>query len=258
MLIQSEHNGHYLTFSEEEHAYQLDGKLIPGVTSILHEGLPTSPSLISWTVKTGSQYVVEQLKQFPEQVNRLPEYLLEEIIKKSTTAGKRKAKEAADVGSVVHDWAEQYESKEGVDFSLIRKIDEHPDKEKIQNCINRFCEWKETNSDEIIGHEEIVASVAHQFGGKFDRLCRRGNRVILSDYKTSGSIYSNYFIQLAAYSLALEEWKGIEVDGLEILRFGKTDAEFETKLVKGKRKIQELKKQFIRCAETYRFMREWK
>lgn len=251
MLVQSESKGHFLTFNTDEHLYQLDGKLVPGVTGILHKGLPTSPHLMTWMSKTAGWYVVDQLKQFPEQVNRLPNYLLDEIVKKSTQAGKAKAKEAADIGSIVHDVAEKLEAGIKCDMSFINS---HPEKEKIFNCLDRFYEWQVENNDEIIGHEEIIASVDHRFAGKFDRLSRRKSRIILSDYKTSGSIYVSHFIQLAAYALALEEWKGIKIDGLEILRFGKGDAAFETQIITGPKKIQALKDQFVRCRQTYEFM----
>jgi hypothetical protein len=255
VLIQSESNGHYLTFNDEEHSYQLDGKIVPGVTSILHKGLPQSPTLVTWMIKTGGLYVIDQLKQFPEQVNKLPDYLLTEIVSKSITASNREARKAANIGSLVHNVAEKIES--GVLYDTTPLL-QHPEKEKIFNCLRRFEEWRIDNKDEIIGHEEIIASSTNLFGGKFDRLARRGKSVILSDYKTSGAIYANQFIQLAAYAIALEEWKGIEIDGLEILRFGKADAAFETQLIKGKKKIQELKEQFVRCRQTYDFMEDWK
>lgn len=255
MLIQSQRGDNYLTFDEEKHQYQLNGKVVPGVTSILHNGLPTSHTLITWMVKTGGWYVVEQLKQFPEQVGKLPNYLLDEIVKKSTGASKQEANKAAAIGSIVHDIAEKIEAGQEYDKSV---IEQHVDKDKIINCLQRFEEWRKENRDEIIGHEDIVASVIHQYGGKYDRLCRRGKLVVLSDYKTSSSIYSSHFVQLAAYAIALEEWKGVEVDALEVLRFGKGDAEFETQCIKNKKQIQELKEQFVRSVGTYKFTQEWK
>lgn len=255
MLIQSESKGSYLTFDDTEHTYTLNGKLVPGVTTILHHSLPTSPYLITWMSKLAGQYVVNQLKQFPEQVNKLPDYLLEEVVKKSTQASKQEAKKAADVGSIVHDYCEKIEA--GIPYEM-ETILTHPDKDKIVNCLNKFEEWRVSNKDEITGHEEIIASVSYGFAGKFDRLCSRHGKLILSDYKTSGDIYTSYFIQLAAYAIALEEWKGLEVDGLEVLRFGKKDAKFEVELLTGKKKIQELKDQFVRCKQTYDFTQRWK
>lgn len=253
MLIQSESNGSYLTFNEEEHSYTLNGKQVPGVTTILHNGLPTSHTLITWMSKQAGWYVVEQLKQCPEPVIKLPSYLLEEIVKKSTSASKKKASEAATIGSLVHDIAEKIESGQPWDKSLVEK---HVDREKITNCLEKFEEWRVGNKDEIIGHEDIIASVTHSFGGKYDRLCKRGKHIVLSDYKTSGAIYISQFVQLAAYAIALEEWKGIKVDALEILRFGKADAKFETEIIKSPKKIQELKDQFVRCKGTYEFTME--
>lgn len=254
MLIQSQSGENYLTFDDDAHTYTLNGKLVPGVTTILHNGLPTSHVLINWMVKTGAWYVIHQLEQFPEQVNRLPKYLLDEIAKKSTGASKAEANKAAAIGSIVHDIAEKIESGKEWDKAV---VEAHVDRAKIENCLKTFEEWREENKDEIIGHEDIIASVGHSFGGKYDRLCKRGKSLVLSDYKTSSSIYTSQFIQLAAYAIALEEWKGIKVDALEVLRFGKGDASFETKIIKSKKQIQELKDQFVRCRETYNFMKEW-
>jgi len=255
VLIQSQHEENYLTFDDVAHTYNLNGKLVPGVTTVLHNSLPTGQQLITWMVKQGSLYTVDQLKLCPEQVSRLPKYLLEEIVKKSTQASKAVAQQAAGIGTVVHDVAEKIEAGQEYDKAV---VESHPDKEKIENCLKRFEEWRGENKDEIIGHEDIIASVVHGYGGKYDRLCKRGGRIILSDYKTSSGIYTAQFIQLAAYAIALEEWKGIEVEGLEILRFGKKDASFETKLVKSKKQIQELKDQWVRCRQTYDFVKEWR
>lgn len=250
MLIQSEHDGHYLTFNDDEHTYQLDGRLIPGVTTILHNGLPTNHTLITWMNKQSGWYVVDQLKQFPEQVNRLPNYLLDEIVKKSTHAGKAKAKEAASIGSVVHLFAECDLMQQPFDQSL---INDHLDRGKIELCIKEYLKWRQESGYKTIDCEQIVASVKHQFAGKYDYLASNKNKIILIDFKTSGSIYSSHKIQVGgAYRSALSEWRGISVDGIDLVRFGK-DGSFEHCLVTKKKELKDYEDQFIRCLDTYRF-----
>jgi hypothetical protein len=61
------------------------------------------------------------------------------------------------------------------------------------------------------------------------------------------------YVQLAAYATAIKEWMGLDVGGLEILRFGKEDGEFETLLIDDPIEIQRFKDQAIRCRETFEF-----
>jgi len=257
----SESNGNVLVFEDDKekkiHRYILNGEIVPGVTT-LNRAYPTSPHLITWTAKQAALYVIDQLKTYvPEPVSKLPEYLLEEIAKKSTQAGKKKAREAASIGSLVHNYAEQYDKSQSITPELAKQIKEHEEKKKIEKCIEKYHDWMKGNKDEIIDQEEIVGSVLHRFGGKYDTLRRRGNLTILSDYKTSTGIHTEYLIQLGAYALALEEWRGIKVDAVEVIRFGKTGGEFETKLIKNQHCIEAFKQQFIRNIQTYSFREEW-
>lgn len=257
-LIFSEHEGHYLTFDETEHVYSLDGEKIPGVTTINHIGFPESPMLSTWKIKEGSRYTIEQLKQFPQQVNKLPEYLLDEVIKSSSVAHKAAAKEAADIGSLVHDYAEQWESTGKITDELTEKIKNHEDNDKITRCVDKFKAWKDENHDTIIGHEQILASPTYKYGGKYDRLSKRGNSVVLGDFKTSSGIYTGYFVQLAAYTILLKEWCDIDVDIIEIIRFGKKKGDFEVESLKAPKKIEALKNQFLRNLDTFHFIKEFK
>jgi hypothetical protein len=138
-------------------------------------------------------------------------------------------------------------------------------KDKLLNGIGKFKTWKEGNKDELIASESLIASPTHLFCGKFDRLARRNGRLILDDFKTSNSIYLDHFIQLGAYSIAIREWLGMNVEGLEILRFGKDDGEFETLLIDDPKEIKMFEEQAIRCRQTYEFRKmeqdprwEWK
>ncbi len=254
MLIQSESDGHFLTFDDEAHRYQLDGNPVPGVTGINKQGYPAAPSLITWLSKQAAWYTIEQLKQFPEQVVRLPEYLLDEVAKKATQAGKKVAKQAADIGSIVHDFAEAFIGKNEPKLVILEGIIAyHPDREKIMLCIREFKKWEEENKYEQIDAEQIIASVQYQYAGKYDSLVKKGNKVILIDYKTSAGIYAEQKIQVGgAYRQALKEWRKIDIDGIDIVRFGK-DGSFEHELVTRKSYLDDFRDQFIRNLETAKF-----
>lgn len=254
-LIFSESHGHHLTFDDIKHTYALDGNVIPGVTSVLKSGYPAAPSLITWLSKQAAWYTIEQLKQFPEQVDRLPDYLLDEIAKKATQAGKKIAKEAADIGSLVHSYAEiSRDSNKLKEYGiLMNKIIDHPDKEKIQACIDQFNKWQDESKYEMIDAEQTIASVTYQYAGKYDRLVKSGSKTILIDFKTSSGIFAEHWQQVSgAYRLALQEWRDISIDGVDLVRFGK-DGSFEHELLTKKSIMEEHTEQFLRNLQTAKY-----
>lgn len=251
MLIQSESHGHYLTFTktEKDHFYTLDGKIVPGVTTVNH-AYPKAERLIEWQAGEAAKYAIEQLSLCPEQVSKLPKYLLDEIVKKSKQASKKKTKEAADIGSLVHSYCEQYPEPSP---ELVETILVHKDSEKIKLCTNEFIKWTEASKYETVDAEQSIASVQYRYAGTYDRLVKHGKKFILIDFKTSSGIYSTHKIQVGgAYRQALKEWRDLEIDGIDLVRFGK-DGSFEHELITRKSWLDEFTEQFIRNLETSQF-----
>lgn len=242
-----------LVFDEKSHRYILNSEPVPGVTSILKESSPGSPQLEAWKINQSLNALVERIKSVPLPVAEWPKAFWEEAVKYAKSAWRSTAKKAADIGSIVHDYCESIEGGKTFDLSI---IETHPDKEKIKTCIEKFEAWRKLNGDTIMAQEGIVASVDQGYAGKFDRLAKRGDKVVLSDFKTSGRIYPEYWVQLAAYVIAIEEWLGINVDIIEIIRIGKEDGAFEAVQISDPIDIIELREQFIRQLETYAFFKE--
>lgn len=255
-MIESRSGNNILTFDEEKHVYKLNGDHVNSVTTINKLSLPESPRLAAWKVGEGALSVIERLKEVPIPVKDFPPYFIEEVVKKSKAAWMTTARKAANIGTIIHDYAEQFEFKGKIDEELHERIVQHKDKSKIFSCIKKFRRWKIQNKDIILRHEEILGSILYSFAGKFDRLSSRNGLIVLSDFKTSSGFFIDQLIQLAAYVILLKEWLNINVDVIEIIRFGKEDGEFEVKQVKDKNEIKELQKQFIRGLETYKFMKE--
>lgn len=252
--MESTKNGHVLEFKEDTHRYKLDGRAVPGTTTFTKGGYPTSPLLTSWMVGQGAQYAIGQYQKLQRDAVIITDEKIKEIVKASKTAYQVAATEAADIGTVVHDYAHLVETGRAREALQMLSEYEGSDRwDRINNGVKKFDEWRAQTVDEIVALEEIVASVEHQFGGKFDRLTRRAGRIILSDYKTSNGIYVDQFIQLAAYSIAIEEWLGLRVEGYEILRFGKEDGEFQTLMIDNNIEMRSLRDQAIRCRDTYTF-----
>lgn len=232
-LLTSTARGHTLQFDEVKHRYTLDGIIVPGVTTVLKGGYPESEALTRWRIKQG--------------------------IKEYET--KAKVNEAASVGTILHEYAYYIDLGKPLPDDMYQRIESHSKKADIRNCVHQFQRWKDRSVDKIIGSEDIIAGrdkgaedeEVVYFAGKYDRLAERNGKIVLSDFKTSSGIYITQFMQLAAYAVALEYWKRIKVDALEVLRFGKKDPEFETKLIDDGDAIAELKRQFIRTLRTHAF-----
>ncbi|MCK5020272.1 MAG: hypothetical protein KAS32_24750 [Candidatus Peribacteraceae bacterium] len=251
-VITSEKSGHVLTFNEKTHRYYCDDKSIPGVTGTNKQGFPTSVMLIGWQIGQGAKYAIDEVKALIKGKKKLTQKVIKNIIKSSKTASLRVAQVSADIGTVVHDYVYCDAQKLPFDMSI---IDNHVDKEKINKCLKSYYDWKATVNDEVESAEQIVASVKHWYAGKYDRVAIRDGKRILQDFKTSSYFFIDQFIQLSAYKMAIEEWLGLKIDGLEVIRFGK-DGSFDTKMIEAE-KIPFYEEQFIRNLKTSQFRKTY-
>lgn len=253
LVSKSSDSRHTIQFSESSHRYKLDGKPCVGVTTFIKAGYPTSMGLIQWMKGQSIQYTVDWFNN-RGIVLKPDEDELKELFKAAKAADQKTSQEAADVGTIVHDLAYLTELGKTQEVEALKEqILPLPAKDKILNGFGKFKAWKEQNKDELVMSESLIASPTHLFCGKFDRLAKRDGKYVISDFKTSGSIYLDQYIQLGAYSIACREWLGINVEGLEVLRFGKDDGEFETLLINDPKEIKVFEEQAIRCRQTHEF-----
>jgi|GEM_PF-3340830 len=254
---------HKIQFKESSHRYKwvcpCHAKKPPtGVTTFTKGGYPTSIGLINWMKDQSAKFIIKWFeKRGNTDISDLTEEEYEELLRDARAADREVSQEAADIGTLVHDFAYLTELKKGQEAqTLYGQILTLPGevKEKVVNGIDKFKEWKELHIEDTLElSETLVASPMHCFCGKFDRLAKRKGRLILGDFKTSKSIYLDQFIQLAAYRIAIREWLGLNVDGLEVLRFGKDDGDFETLLVNDPKELAQFEMQAIRCRDTHNF-----
>lgn len=99
---------------------------------------------------------------------------------------------------------------------------------KAENAFNQFKEWQEQTRIEIVSTERSFVSERYQFGGTIDAIGRdMKGRIVLVDWKTSAAVYQDYLIQLAAYSLLLEECQPeLTPTAFHLLRVAKESADF--------------------------------
>lgn len=163
---------------------------------------------------------------------------------------------AGRIGTAVHRYVELYDTNGPDDADANREVlaaslDNAAAELSFRNCLGGFRQYcSERAPLHRLASEGMVASVAYQYAGTFDRLGARKGRIVLSDFKTSKGIYFSHLVQLGAYSLAIKEWLGIKVQEFEVLRFGK-DGTFEPLTITGRRAILKWEQQAIRCRETY-------
>jgi RecB family exonuclease len=198
-----------------------DGKRVPSVTTIL--GILNKPALLDWAWKCG----------------------LEGLDYKAVRDN------AADIGTLAHAMIQAHLNGAEPDTSEYSALDIVT----AENCLIKYWEWEAEHKDwEPVIVEGQFVSEAHKFGGTIDCLMRDGEGGLhLVDHKSSKAIYSDMFIQLAAYSHLLTE-AGYDVADTRILRIGKDGTvDFEERVAKDLSKEWDL---FTHCRAIYELKKE--
>lgn len=175
-----------LKFNEKAHRYWLDGKPIPGVTTLLGKGLP-KPALPYWAAKSVAEYVIDN----PEGVEQLRAMGRGPAVAALKGVPWEKRDEAAVRGTDVHAIAEDVIHGREVD------VPEH-----LLAHVEGYVRWLDAFQVEPILTERRVANRKWWFAGTFDAVVRIGGETLLVDLKTSKAIYGDVAAQVAAYSNA--------------------------------------------------------
>lgn len=164
-----------LTFDEARHRYTLDGKPVPGVTTILGKGLP-KPGLPYWAANTVAQYAVDHRDADYHELRRSPW---------------AERDQAAVRGTTVHAYAEQLAHGEDVDVPA-----------ELAGYVQGAVDILDEYEVEPLYAEARLASRKHWYAGTADLFATVGLDVWLLDWKTSKGVHGDYFMQLAAYARA--------------------------------------------------------
>ena len=197
-----------------------DGVKVPSVTTILGR-FKDSGGLIKWAYKQGREHENLAMRGLPA-----PSHLYDNVQK------------AALAGTIAHDMIEAHVlalgvgADDGMDAAVAvgqRYMDEPDDvKQKAWNSYKQFRKWL-ANTRITITHTEMGnVSERHKFGGTLDAVGRDADgKVVLVDWKTSNAVYGDMLVQLAAYSLLLEENQpDLAPEGYHLLRVAKESADF--------------------------------
>lgn len=150
------------------------GTRVPSVTTIL--GVLGKPWLLDWAWNLGREGI--EMKGY---VDRL-----------------------AGIGTLVH--AMILEDLSGGERRADRDQFSADQNSLADNSFLSYLEWKRgLSSIEPCLLEHKIISERHRFGGTFDFYGRVNGEYTLIDFKTSKGVYTEHFIQLAAYDIALRE-----------------------------------------------------
>jgi hypothetical protein len=174
-----------MAFGKPTHYYEdANGKRIPGVTTILNEGLP-KPALINWAANATAEAAVNRWDELTDMgpADRLK-------ILKAARYEDRDA--AAKRGTEVHTIAERLIFGEEVAV---------PD--ELRGHVEAYVKFLDDWAPNPVLTEVTVINYTHGYAGTLDMIFDRGDGNILADIKTTRSgIYGETALQLAAYRYA--------------------------------------------------------
>lgn len=170
-----------MKYSKHKQYYNKEGVEVPSATTII--SILNKPALVKWANIMGFKRT-----------------RTEDILSR-----------AAEIGTLMHDCLEKF--FKGEKFSLPEKHFNYKDILLIR--LDGFFGWKEKQSNvkAILLEEELVTDT---FGGTMDFYGELNSENIILDFKTSSNVYSSMFLQLAAYTIIMEE-RGYQVDAVGIL-----------------------------------------
>lgn len=184
-----------VSFEEDGHTYKIGETLVPGATTIL--GVMNKPFLVPWSAKMVWSALTGKYKQIKKGTEE--EY--EKLILEAKGAAGRKSKDARDSGTLAHDWVEKYigAKMKGEIYAEVLKDEE------AQHAIDEFLLWEASHKVEYLASELVLGSKEHLFAGKIDCVAVVDEVPTVLDWKTSSMISDDHLLQLAGYSILLEE-----------------------------------------------------
>ncbi|KOG22009.1 hypothetical protein [Streptomyces viridochromogenes] len=234
---------------------------VPGVTSVVGM-LPKQDFLGPWQANMAADLAIDSFDYLRQMADR------DRAGAKRYIAGaaRRYTEVRSKLGSRAHDVFERLMNGEEVDYV-------HPD---IVNHVRHFQEFLAAVNPELVRAEDVAWSYEHEYAGSFDAILRIWVQVdtfgrititpdrsgtpilVMVDYKTSKSTYTDVALQLAAYRYAdviIDEDGNEEpmpaIDSAAVLHI--TDEEWSFKGVRADRDVFDY---FVTLRKVFRWVRE--
>lgn len=209
-----------LEFNEGKHVYTVNGQKIPSVTGIT--GVIDKPALAPWFGKMCGLWVENNQDRITDLLTEhgVDEIKLKAFIKDMKAHPRTASREAADIGTLVHQFAEEW----GLGLEP-----EMPANPLARTAAEAFLDWAREHKVKILEAEFKVYSKTYHYAGTCDLDAEIDGARCIVDYKTSSGIWPEYAFQVAAYQHARQEELGIAYDRRWIVRFPKDGKGFEAK-----------------------------
>lgn len=175
-----------LTFAAGNHTYRLDGRPIPGVTTLLGKGLP-KPALTYWSAKMVAEFVADN----EAEVETLRGMGRGPMIGALKGVPWQTRDTAAIRGTDIHALAEELVHGRDVDVP-----------EALVDVVDGYVRWLDAWQPEVIWTERPVANRQWWYAGKPDVICKIAGETWLLDWKSSKAIYGDNALQVACYGNA--------------------------------------------------------
>jgi hypothetical protein len=230
--------------------YTYQDKPIQSVTEVL--SMLNKPLLLPWGVKiTAAEFKRLMLQHH----HGFTEDQIDAIEVESKKAYRKKSEEAMGTGTAVHDAIEQYVA--GNTY-----LDQLPEG-AVKNGLKAFVAWGETVELDIHSQEQTVygwdnlvdklEGMLPLYAGKYDMLAKVDGVLTMCDFKVAKDIYPEYWIQLNAYTMAVQTDLLQPIQQVAILRIDK-----ETGILHPEYQDVDSKKQdiFLLLAKARNLMKE--
>lgn len=182
-----------LTFTPGNHTYRLDGKPVPGVTTIL--GVLDKPALPRWAARSVAEHVADN----PAGVDALREIGRGTLVDSLAKVPWERRDDAGARGTAFHVLAEQIVAGHEVDVP-----------ESQVPLVESALAFMEDYDVRPILTEAAVGSREHLYAGTLDLIADSTLGRAIFDWKSGKKIYPRFALQLAAYAFA--EFHGLRGD----------------------------------------------
>ena len=195
-------------------------KEFDGVTGAL--GVIAKPALIGWSTREALKSAADALRLRVGQSLTIDDAFIDAVMADARKKPESIKTEAAELGTLAHAFIDEIiHGREPKDIPAA-----------IRAPVLAFTEWWFGSGFDLVAGDTKVASWRYSYGGSLDAVGRRGNHLVILDWKTSNGIWPEYALQVAAYAQAFEETYGLKPQEGIVVRFSKTEPiEFETKRV---------------------------
>lgn len=171
-----------LKFNAKTHRYWLDGKPVPGVTTLLKDGYP-KPALVYWSAKAVATFVADN----PDGVEQLRAMGREPMIAALKGTPWEQRDQAALKGTEIHALAEQVVHGQEIEVA--------PD---YLSAVQGYVDWLDRFQVQPLLTERSCANRAQWYAGRFDLIADLAGVRWMLDVKTGGA-YPDAAMQLDAY-----------------------------------------------------------